>query len=202
MAEDRGRANEATPDESAATCGLSLDLVQLVTDHHAALYRYAFRLTGSAADAEDLTQEAFLIAQQKLGQIREAGNARSWLYTVLRNCFLRSASRRAPAASTDLGTEFDLDSIPEITDDQDVDRERLQQAINELADEFKVVLLMFYFEEKSYREIADALDVPPGTVMSRLSRAKSHLRKLFEEDDGTKKNRSADVGSAGSHATL
>lgn len=202
MAEDRGRASGGTPDESAAKCGLCVDLVQLVTDHHGELYRYAFRLTGSTADAEDLTQEAFLIAQQKLGQIREAESARSWLFTVLRNCYLRSASRRTPAASTDLSGEFDLDSIPEITDDQDVDREQLQQAINELADEFKVVLLMFYFEEKSYREIADALEVPPGTVMSRLSRAKSHLRKLFDSDHNSKKNRTADVGSAGSHATI
>ena len=54
MAEDCGRASDGTPGESAAKCGLSLDLVQLVTDHHGALYRYAFRLTGSTADAEDL----------------------------------------------------------------------------------------------------------------------------------------------------
>lgn len=202
MAEDRARANEGTPVESAATCGLPLDLVQLVTDHHGALYRYAFRLTGLAADAEDLTQETFLIAQQKIGQIRDAASARSWLFTVLRNCYLRSATRSNPAASSDLSADFDLDNIPEITDDRDVDREQLQQLMNELADEFKVVLLMFYFEEKSYREIADALEVPPGTVMSRLSRAKNHLRKLFDDDHSSKKNRSADVGSAGSHAAL
>ena len=78
--------------------------------------------------------------------------------------------------------ELDIDSVPaEIPSEDDIDRERLQAAINELSDEFRVVLVMFYFEECSYREIAQSLDVPMGTVMSRLARAKGHLRaKLFK----------------------
>ncbi len=83
-----------------------------------------------------------------------------------------------PAASVDL----DVNGLPEWRSTQpEIDRERLQAAIDQLCDEFKLVVLMFYFEGQSYREIAAALDLPIGTVMSRLSRAKSHLRRrLFE----------------------
>ena len=69
---------------------VSIDTAQLVGDHYQAVYRYAYRLTGSVADAEDLTQQAFLTMQQKLGQLRSAECVRSWLYSILRNCFLRS----------------------------------------------------------------------------------------------------------------
>ena len=65
-----------------------------------------------------------------------------------------------------------------------MDLEQLQPALDELPEEFKVVVLMYYFEECSYKQIAEELDVPIGTVMSRLSRAKSHLRaKLATDDD-------------------
>jgi RNA polymerase sigma-70 factor (ECF subfamily) len=68
-------------------------------------------------------------------------------------------------------------------DNGQIDSERLQMAIDDLPDEFKVVVVMFYFQQSSYKEIATSLEIPIGTVMSRLSRAKSHLRrKLFTAD--------------------
>ena len=67
---------------------------------------------------------------------------------------------------------------------QPIDTEVLQRAINSLSDEFKVVVLMFYFEHRSYREIAELLDVPAGTVMSRLARSKAHLRRWLSEPVG------------------
>ncbi|MEK6233406.1 MAG: RNA polymerase sigma factor, partial [Planctomycetales bacterium] len=63
------------------------DVAQLVSDHHAELYRYAYRLTGSVNDAEDLTQQTFLQAQANLHQLRDRERARSWLFTILRNCY-------------------------------------------------------------------------------------------------------------------
>jgi RNA polymerase sigma-70 factor (ECF subfamily) len=156
------------------------DITRLVADHHAELYRYAFRLCGSAVDAEDLTQQVFLTAQMRLGQVRSAETARSWLFTILRNAYLKHALRRAPipAASLDL----DLNTVPEdLPHDLEIDGEQLQLALNHLPDEFKLVLLMFYFEGCSYRQIAQRLNLPAGTVMSRLSRAKSHLRSVLLE---------------------
>jgi RNA polymerase sigma factor (sigma-70 family) len=158
-------------------------LAQLVADHHQALYRYAYRLSGSASDAEDLTQQVFLIAQQKLNQVRDAAGVRGWLFTVLRNCFLKSRQRRQALPIADV----DCNEIPEKAPQQPIDGGELQQAIDTLGDDFKLVVMMFYFEHRSYREIAESLDVPLGTVMSRLARAKAHLRhRLAEPEQPTK----------------
>ena len=162
--------------------GAGLDVAQLVAEHHQAVYRYAYRLTGSVPDAEDLSQQVFLVAQEKLAQLRKAANARSWLFAILRNCFLKARQRRRPVAIANL--QLNVDLMPaEVPKDEDIDRERLQEALNELSDGFRVVLVMFYFEDCSYREIAAELDLPIGTVMSRLARAKGYLRsKLLQQD--------------------
>src|SRR5262245_32283346 len=84
--------------EGRAAMGMptSVQTVQrLVEEHYAALYRYAFRLSGTSADAEDLTQETFVKAQSHLGQLREADRARPWLFSILRNAYLhRTRSER------------------------------------------------------------------------------------------------------------
>jgi RNA polymerase sigma-70 factor, ECF subfamily len=158
------------------------DIERLVAEHHQAVYRYAYRLAGSAPDAEDLTQQAFLLAQERLAQLRRPECARSWLFTIARNSFLRTAQRQQPVAATTVG--LNLDGIPsEIGDDNALDCGRLQEALNELPAEFRVVLAMFYFEDCSYREIAEQLSVPIGTVMSRLARAKGHLRSRLVEPE-------------------
>jgi RNA polymerase sigma-70 factor (ECF subfamily) len=160
----------------------ALDIAELVAEHHAAVYRYAYRLTGAECDAEDLTQQTFLAAQVNLGQLRDAEHGRSWLYAILRNGYLKMRRKRIPFTAASL--ELDIDGIPdELPEIAAVDPERLQMALDELPDEFKLPVLLFYYEGCSYREIAEKLATPPGTVMSRLSRAKAHLRsKLFEEE--------------------
>jgi len=155
------------------------EMAQLVAEHHQTLYRYAYRLTGSVPDAEDLTQQVFLIAQQKLEQVHDLDSVRGWLFTVLRNCFLKGIRQRVPMPMAN--TDFDINLVPEEILEESVDSEQLQAAINTLADEFKIVVLMFYFEHHSYRTIAELLKVPPGTVMSRLARAKAHLRRKLIE---------------------
>ena len=153
---------------------------QLVAEHHEVLYRFAYRLCGSSADAEDLTQQTFLIAHQKLDQLRDSATAKSWLFTILRNVYLKTCRRPAPTPSVNL--QLDVDSIPaELPDELEFDEELLQQALNELPEEFRTVILFFYFDDCSYREIAERLDLPLGTVMSRLSRAKGHLRARLLE---------------------
>ncbi|OHB75264.1 MAG: hypothetical protein A2W31_06960 [Planctomycetes bacterium RBG_16_64_10] len=157
---------------------MALDLAQLVREHHAVVYRYAYRLSGSAADAEDLTQQVFLVVQQKLDQLRDEHKVRSWLFAILRNCFLMTRRHRQPVLAGDLA--IDLTSLPELpdeTDDEPIDLARLQMALDAVPDELKLVLMMFYFEQQSYRQIAEALAIPMGTVMSRLSRAKGYLRR-------------------------
>ncbi len=156
----------------------------LVRDHYRAIYAYAYRLTGTAADAEDLTQQVFLIAQEKLHQIREVEKADRWLFAILRGCFSRN--RRKNQRWLASGGDMDVMDIPDLSNQDDgIDRERLESALRGIPDHFRLVLLMFYFEECSYREIASALGISIGTVMSRLSRAKSRLRGLLLEPTTT-----------------
>ncbi len=159
------------------TAGPAVALVQLVADYHEALYRYAYRLSGSAPDAEDLTQQVFLVAQQKLDQVRDADCVRGWLFTVLRNCYLKSRRKGLGLPVS----ELDVNTIPQAPPADLIDSEELQAAIDTLGDEFKLVVLMFYFEHRTYREIADSLEIPLGTVMSRLARAKAHLRNCLAD---------------------
>jgi len=156
----------------------ALDIARLVAEHHEAVYRYAYRLTGSPTDAEDLTQQVFLIACQKGGQLRQADSVRSWLFTILRNCFLKSRAKPVPTPAGAL--ELPLEAIPEPEHPSPcIDPERLQQAFDRLSPQDRVILGMFYFENLSYREIAERLEIPIGTVMSRLARAKARLRGLL-----------------------
>jgi RNA polymerase sigma-70 factor, ECF subfamily len=167
--------------EQIVTPKPSADLPHLVAEHADALYRYAFRLTGAAADADDLTQQTFLIAHRKIDQLRDERSARVWLMTVMRRTYCRSQIKNR--TEREKTVPLDVDSLPasEVSDRWEIDRELLQAAIDELPEEFKLVLLSFYFEDRSYREIAEQFELPMGTVMSRLARAKSHLRaRLFD----------------------
>ncbi|HEY7152587.1 MAG TPA: sigma-70 family RNA polymerase sigma factor [Gemmataceae bacterium] len=156
---------------------------RLVEEHYTTLYRYAYRLTGSSADAEDLTQEAFCKAQLHLGQLREPSRAKPWLFSILRNAYLHRvrADRQQPCVSLE-GVGDLPEPLPEPM--PDIDPERLQQALNELPELFRTPIILYYFEDFGYREIAEQMDLPIGTVMSRLARAKAHLRsRLVESAD-------------------
>lgn len=173
--------------------GSQREVQRLVDDHYQALYRYAYRLSGCAADAEDLTQEAFCKAQRCFAQLRDAGRAKAWLFRILRNAYLqRVRDDRLPAVSLDvLGdlAEPPAEPLPP------VDPERLQQALDELPEVFRTPILLYYFDDFSYRDIAEQMDLPLGTVMSRLARAKAHLRaRLAPQIELTVSRRRANNG--------
>src|SRR5262245_14742589 len=161
------------PEPSAKECcSGALSLEALVLAHHSAVYRYAFRLTGAAAEAEDLVQQTFLIAHQKLHQLRQRERAGGWLFAIARTSYLMSLAKWVPGPC-----DYDVrDVAAENREILDVDSQELQQVLCELPAELRVTLVLFYFEDLSYKEIADELAIPIGTVMSRLSRAKERLR--------------------------
>lgn len=160
-----------------------IDMVQLVTDHHQEIYAYAYRLSGSVCDAEDLTQAVFLTAQEKLGQLEHAEKVRAWLYAILRSHFLKMCRKRKPLPEANLPVSIhELATAPET--DRPIDGEALHKALALLPEAYRLVLVMYYFEECSYREIAGQLQLPMGTVMSRLARAKSRLRAMLCEEEG------------------
>lgn len=154
-------------------------MAELIGQHYELLYRVSFRLSGSVADAEDLTQQTFLTAQQKLEQLRQTESAKSWLLAILRHHFFRKRSREAKQSVR-------LESLPEPGVSTDSSRrddsEELQAALNDLPDEFRFPIVLYYFHELSYQAIADELSIPLGTVMSRLSRGKEHLRRRLCRD--------------------
>ena len=154
---------------------------RLVEQHYVLLYRYAYRLSGSSNDAEDLAQQTFLAAQTHLDQLRDLDQAKNWLCTILRHCYLKSLRKKQSRTPVSLDhlDEFAVSTPVNST----VDTEKLQSSLNLLPDEFKIPLVLFYFKEFSYKEIAQQLDVPLGTVMSRLSRAKAFLKKHLAEED-------------------
>jgi len=149
---------------------------RLVEEHYASLYRYAFRLSGSGADAEDLVQETFCKAQVNLSQLRDAGRARPWLFSILRNAYLHLARSERQQPCVTLEAAGDLPEPPP-EPLPDIDPERLQSALDELPEVYRTPIILFYFEGFGYREIAEQMDLPLGTVMSRLARAKAHLRQ-------------------------
>jgi RNA polymerase sigma-70 factor (ECF subfamily) len=153
---------------------------RLVEEHYVALYRYAYRLSGSAGDAEDLTQEAFCKAQLNFAQLRDPGRAKPWLFSILRNAYLhrvRSDRQRHCVSLDGVGDlpERPADPLPEI------DPERLQHALDDLPEAFRTPIILFYFEDFAYRDIAEQMELPLGTVMSRLARAKAWLRNRLAE---------------------
>lgn len=152
-----------------------LSITSLVQEHYESLYRYGYRLSGSSADAEDLTQDTFVKAQQNLHQLREVDRARPWLFSILRNAYLhrvRADKQQHLVSLDDVGDVAEPlpDSLPEI------EPEQLQAALNELPEVYRTPIILFYFEGFGYREIAEQMNLPIGTVMSRLARAKGFLR--------------------------
>jgi RNA polymerase sigma-70 factor (ECF subfamily) len=164
-------------------------LAELVERYYALLYRYAYRLTGSEADAEDLTQQAFLTAQARWDQLRDETKAKSWLFTIARNAYLKELRGPICIPSSTLdelpgklhgklhGASFETGPF-------DFDQEQLQNVLNDLPEEFRSPVVLFYFEEFSYKEIAEQMGVPVGTIMSRLARAKAHLRQRLAPPEG------------------
>jgi len=158
---------------------------ELVPLHYAALYRYAYRLSGSAGEAEDLTQETFCTAQAKRGQLRDPERVKSWLFSILRNAYLHKQRSRKRLRAVPVE---DLDGFCATAAEGElplIEPARLQEALNKLAEEYRSPLILYYFEEFSYRDIAEQLKVPMGTVMSRLARAKQFLKDRLIKLDKT-----------------
>jgi len=152
------------------------------------LYQYARWLTRNPTEAEDLVQEAYLKGLRGFGGFIPGSNIRAWMFRILRNTFLtsRSGLRAVPPVSLDEEPQL-LDAIadgatPESHLLQRADAESLRRAIEELPVEFREVLLLSDVEEMSYKEIAETLSIPLGTVTSRLMRARQKIRKAFSRE--------------------
>jgi RNA polymerase sigma-70 factor (ECF subfamily) len=158
-----------------------------------AAYGYAFRLSHDRSDAEDLVQEAALLAFRAFGSFEPGSNFRAWFFKILTNCY-RSTYRRERRRPT-----VDLDDTPDLylyarsgevgfpTDGPDpasalfdtLGTERVVAALEQLPDEYRIVSTLYFMQDFSYDDIARALECPVGTVRSRLHRARKMLQKAL-----------------------
>jgi len=179
----------------AATVGLRMSeesehFEKLALDQMDTLYRVARRLTRDGERANDLVQETYLRAfrAKESFQLKEYG-IRPWLLRIMQNLhFSRTGrERRQPVAMEDGGLEAaDLDAMPETVGvpmplDIEAMDERLVKALEGLAVDYQIVLLMWAVDGLTYKEIAHTLDIPIGTVMSRLHRARQKLSEQLRE---------------------
>jgi RNA polymerase sigma-70 factor (ECF subfamily) len=159
------------------------------------LYNVAFWLSRNAADAEDLVQEAFLKALRGFATFEPGSNFKAWIFRILRNTYLTSrtglAAMRTVALEDEMGDGSDSRSAvyPEGAIDRDTpevnlirlsDRAALQAAMEQLPPPLLEVILLCDVEEMKYREIATVLEIPIGTVMSRIARARAALRGALQ----------------------
>jgi len=165
-------------------------------EHMPSLYTAAMRMTRNKADAEDLVQETYLKAYRGFGSFREGTNLRAWLYRILTNTFINRyrAKKRRP-------DESDLDDVEDLylyrrlgglegatagrsAEDELLDHfteAEVKEAIEALPEQFRIAVLLADVEGFQYKEIAEILDIPIGTVMSRLHRGRRALQKSLYE---------------------
>lgn len=161
---------------------------QLVDAHYAPLFRFALSLTKNSSDAGDLTQQTFFIWAKQGHALREAAKAKSWLFTTLYREFLRGR-RRADrvTALEELGPVEADPAAPEVDVVNGMDASLVVAALQDVEEPYRVPLTLFYLQDFSYKEIAEMLEVPIGTVMSRLSRGKAQLRAaLARKESGAR----------------
>ena len=147
------------------------------------MYRFAFRLCGDTDTADDLVQETFYHAWRSMGKLRHKEKARAWLFQILRYRYahwVRERSRRPAIVGSAMPLE-DHAQTAATPFEVLAEREPLQMALDTLEDRFKLPLLMVFMEGSTCQEAAEYLDIPLGTVLSRIHRARRHLRRALGE---------------------
>jgi RNA polymerase sigma-70 factor, ECF subfamily len=143
--------------------------------HLRSLFGAAYRMTGNAHDAEDLVQETFLRAHRALDRFESGTNARAWLHTILQRVRTDAFRRRQRRPET-VELVGEGPAVPPAQNALASGREDLERALQALPEAFRTAVVLRDLQELSYNEIAAALDVPVGTVMSRIHRGRALLR--------------------------
>jgi RNA polymerase sigma-70 factor (ECF subfamily) len=151
------------------------------------------------ASAEDITQEAFTRAFRAIHNLREAKAVKGWLMTITRNESTRWRNKQQPILVGEILASGEL--VDEHSHQASENCDWVSQGLAELSDDYRTVVLMFYFEQLSYTEIADRLEIPIGTVMSRLSRGRMHLKDALKRLAEPNSGRPNADGNSGSDAT-
>jgi RNA polymerase sigma-70 factor (ECF subfamily) len=161
-----------------------LSFENVVNAHYEPLYRFALSLARSEADAGDLVQQTFYRWATKGGQLRDKSKVKSWLFTTLHREFLGQRRHEDKFPKVDISTVDGSELVANLPlPERQLDGASVMSALRRLDEIYRAPLALFYLEEHSYRDIAEILGVPAGTVMSRISRGKELLRKIILEKE-------------------
>jgi RNA polymerase sigma-70 factor, ECF subfamily len=159
----------------------SLDFENLVASHYQPLYQFAFSLTRDEAESCDLTQQTFCIWAAKGHQLRDLTKVKTWLFTTLHREFLGSRRRQTRFPHVELDEA--APDLPVISPDavSRLDAEQVVATLAQVDEIYQAPVALFYLQDYSYKEIAEILDVPLGTVKSRLTRGLGKLHQLLTD---------------------
>jgi RNA polymerase sigma-70 factor (ECF subfamily) len=158
---------------------VNVEFESLVARYYEPLYQFAFSLTRAEADACDLTQQTFTIWATKGHQLRDASKVKTWLFTTLHREFLGARRRQTRFPHIELEfAEAELPVVPPPTANR-LDAGQALEALARLDEIYQAPVALFYLQDCSYNEIAEILDVPLGTVKSRLTRGLGRLHQLL-----------------------
>jgi RNA polymerase sigma-70 factor (ECF subfamily) len=158
---------------------------QLVDRHYADLFRFGLSLARRPPDAADLVQQTFAIFAHKGDQLRDPAKAKQWLFTTLYREYIAQFHRESRTVSLDEQPEPHAEALDEITPAHHAEQNDVLRALQTLDEPHRAVLTLFYLQDHRYKDIAAILEVPIGTVMSRLARARILLQKRMEAGAST-----------------
>ncbi len=159
------------------------DFEGVVDLYYPSLYRFALSLTHQESDACDLTQQTFYIWATKGHQLQNPSKVKTWLFTTLHREFLQRRRRRARYADVHLGdAEHELPPVPPAPP-HEIDGAAVLSALSQLDPLYQAPLALFYLEDYSYLEIGQVLEIPLGTVKSRISRGIAQLQQALLESE-------------------
>jgi len=143
------------------------------------MYRVAWRLTGNSGEAEDLVQETYVQAWQKMDSLREPNRMRSWMFAILRNQYLKSVRKKRPTATDDV--ENIEDKTAPVEQDKEDPSDVIQKAMMQLEEDQRLPILLVSMEGISVDEASGILGIPRGTVLSRMHRGRKRLKEIIEQ---------------------
>ena len=158
----------------------------IVSDYYEPLFRFAMSLTRSESDAQDLTQQTFYVWATKGHQLHDFSKVKTWLFTTLHRAFLASRRRQTRFPHHDLDeVSAELPVVSPALTDQ-MDSVQVLSALAKVDEIYQAAVALFYLEDCPYKEVAAILDVPLGTVKSRIARGIAQLRVILMSDDRPK----------------
>lgn len=158
------------------------DFEGVVALYYEPLYKFAFSLARAESEACDLTQQTFYIWAAKGHQLRDQTKVKTWLFTTLNRQFLESRRRQTRFPHHELGeVEFELPTVAPSFADR-LDAAVVMRALGQVDEVYQAAVALFYLEDYAYKEVAEILGVPLGTVKSRIARGIAQLQKLLAVD--------------------